>query len=380
MAGSDPPPDRVPDLSPPSEWEETDTITGTGKLKARWAEVVAKTSEPPDVPIFKAPLQAGRKVGRYTLVTRLAKGGMAFVWMAWRRRSTGKQEVIALKTLLPSLSHDQGFVHMFLDEAKLLSEIRHPNVVSIRNVGVYGDIPYVALEWVEGDTLSALLRALNAKGKEVPMAIALRIIGECCLGLHQAHELRDARGEHLNVVHRDVSPSNIMLSSHGDVKLIDFGVAKASERLAEVTRTGVLKGKVSYMAPEQVLRATPDRRTDIWAVGVVLYRLIAQRLPYEGDIPSIVRQIKYGEPVPPLPAGTPRPVAVIVYRALAREPQDRFQTAAEMRRAVQYAYAEVCAPVPKDQFARFVMTFLGTTIQARRESLARALQETKPGA
>jgi serine/threonine-protein kinase len=160
------------------------------------------------------------------------------------------------------------------------------------------------------------------------------------------------------------------------VKLIDFGVAKASERLAEQTRPGVLKGKVSYMAPEQVLRTSPDRRTDVWAAGVVLYRLIAQRLPYEGDIPSIVRQIKFGEPVPPLPAGTPRPVAEIVHRSLAREPQDRFQTAADMRRAIQYAYAEVCAPVPKDQFARFVMTYMGPTIRARREALSRALDST----
>ena len=372
MSGSDPP--KVPDVSPQSEWE-TDTFTGTAPLQARWAKVVQQTSDPPQAPAIQAPLESGTRIGRYELITRLAKGGMAYVWMAWRARSSGKKEIIALKTLLPSLSHDLVFVHMFLDEAKLLTEIRHPNVVSIRDVGVHADITYVALEWVEGDTLSALLRALAAKGKEVPLAIALRIVGECCLGLHNAHELRDAHGELLNVVHRDVSPSNIMLSSHGDVKLIDFGVAKASERLAEQTRTGVLKGKVSYMAPEQVLRAQPDRRTDVWAAGVVLYRLIAQRLPYEGDIPAIVRQIKFGEPVPPLPASTPRPVAEIVYRALAREPQDRFQTAADMRRAIQYAYAEVCAPVPKDQFARFVMTFLGPTIHARRAALKNAISD-----
>lgn len=148
-----------------------------------------------------------------------------------------------------------------------------------------------------------MLRTMSAKGKEVPLSIALRIVGEACLGLHNAHELRDKNGELVNLVHRDVSPANIMLSSSGDVKLIDFGVAKASERLAEVTRTGVLKGKVSYMAPEQVLRLSPDRRTDVWAAGVVLYRLISSRLPYEGDIATVVRQIKFGEPLPPLPRG-----------------------------------------------------------------------------
>ncbi len=373
MSGSDPP--KVPDFSATGEWEDTSSFSGTSRLRARWAEAVAQSSEPHEVTALPTALEPGTVVGRYELVTRLAKGGMAFVWVAVRRRSSGKPEIVALKTLLPSLSHDRAFVHMFLDEAKLLSEIRHPNVVSISDVGRHGDVPFVVLEWVEGDTLSALLRALSAKAKEVPLAIALRIVGEVCLGLHNAHELRDANGELLSVVHRDVSPSNIMLSSKGDVKLIDFGVAKATDRLAEQTRTGVLKGKVSYMAPEQVLRAPPDRRTDVWAAGVVLYRLITQRLPYEGDIPSVVRQIKFGEPVPPLPAGTPRPIAEIVHRALAREPQDRFQTAADMRRAVQYAYAEVCAPVPKDQFARFVMSYLGPTIKARRELLTRAIEQ-----
>jgi serine/threonine-protein kinase len=357
---------------PDSDWGE-DTFTETSPIAKRWQRVVRQASEPPLVPEMPTPLEAGQKVGRYELVTQIAKGGMAAVWLASRTRRSGGREVVALKTLLPNLSTDLSFVHMFLDEARLLSEIRHPNVVAIRDVGLHGDIPFVALEWVEGDSLSALLRALTSKGKEMPLAIALRIVGEACLGLHNAHELRDQQGNLVNLVHRDVSPANIMLSSSGDVKLIDFGVAKASERLAEQTRTGVLKGKVSYMAPEQVLRLPPDRRTDVWAAGVVLYRLISSRLPYEGDIAAIVRQIKFGEPLPPLPPSTPRPVVEIVHRAMSREPQDRFQTAAEMRRAIQYAYAEVCSPVPKDQFASFVMTMLGPVIHERRAALSKAL-------
>jgi eukaryotic-like serine/threonine-protein kinase len=364
------PPDRP--SYPTDDWGE-DTFTETSPIANRWAKVVRQTSEPPLVPAMPVPLEPGRRVGRYNLVTQIAKGGMATVWVAWRQRKSGDREVVALKTLLPNLSSDLSFVHMFLDEARLLSEIRHPNVVAIRDVGTHGDVPFVALEWVEGDSLSALLRILISKGKEVPLSIALRIVGEACLGLHNAHELRDAHGNLLDVVHRDVSPANIMLSSSGDVKLIDFGVAKASERLAEATRTGVLKGKVSYMAPEQVLRLGPDRRTDVWAAGVVLYRLICGRLPYEGDIATIVRQIKFGEPLPPLPPSTPRPVVDIVHRAMAREPQDRYQTAADMRRAIQYAYAEVCSPVPKDQFASFVVTHLGPVIQERRQALAHAL-------
>jgi serine/threonine-protein kinase len=366
------PPQRPSDAPPDSDWGE-DTFTETSPLAKRWARVVSQASEPPLIAAMPTPLESGGLVGRYQLVTQIAKGGMAAVWLATRKRRSGEPEVIALKTLLPNLSSDLSFVHMFLDEARLLSEIRHPNVVAIRDVGMHGDIPYVALEWVEGDSLSSLLRALSAKGKEVPLSIALRIVGEACLGLHNAHELRDKKGALINLVHRDVSPANIMLSSSGDVKLIDFGVAKASERLAEQTRTGVLKGKVSYMAPEQVLRLSPDRRTDVWAAGVVLYRLISSRLPYEGDIATIVRQIKFGEPLPALPSSTPRPVAEIVHRAMSREPAERFQTAADMRRAIQYAYAEVCSPVPKDQFASFVNSNLGSVIQERRAALAKAL-------
>jgi serine/threonine protein kinase len=365
-------PNERPSEPPDSDWGD-DTFTETSPIAKRWQRVVRQASEPPVAPEIPAPLETGGKVGKYNLVTQIAKGGMAAVWVAWRQRRSGAREVVALKTLLPNLSTDLSFVHMFLDEARLLSEIRHPNVVSIRDVGMHGDVPFVALEWVEGDSLSALLRALTGKGKEVPLSIALRIVGEACLGLHNAHELRDKKGNLLQLVHRDVSPANIMLSSSGDVKLIDFGVAKASERLAEATRTGVLKGKVSYMAPEQVLRLSPDRRTDIWAAGVVLYRLISGHLPYEGDIATIIRQIKFGEPLPPLPASTPRPVVEIVHRAMAREPGDRFQTAAEMRRAIQYAYAEVCSPVPKDQFAAFVSSNLSSVINERRQALLNAL-------
>lgn len=367
------PKDERPSEPPDSEWGE-DTFTETSPIAKRWARVVQKAAEPSTPTTTPAaPLEVGSMVGRYHLVTQIAKGGMASVWVAWRERRSGAREVVALKTLLPNLCSDQSFVHMFLDEAKLLTQIRHPNVVGIRDVGIHADVPFVALEWVEGDSLSALLRVLTGKGKEVPLSIALRIVGEACLGLHNAHELRDKKGKLIDLVHRDVSPANIMLSSSGDVKLIDFGVAKASERLAEATRTGVLKGKVSYMAPEQVLRLPPDRRTDIWAAGVVLYRLISGRLPYEGDIAAIIRQIKFGEPLPPLPASTPRAVVEIVHRAMAREPGDRFQTAADMRRAIQYAYAEVCSPVPKDQFAAFVSANLSAIIQERRQALMKAL-------
>lgn len=318
-------------------------------------------------------LEPGMRIGRYQLVTQIARGGMAMVWVAFRKRSDGRREVVALKVLMPHLVGEETFVRMFLDEARLLSKIKHPNVVAIRDVGTDAGLPYVALEWVDGDSLSSLLKVLEARKKDVPLSIALRVVGECCRGLDVAHELKDADGVPLDVVHRDISPSNMLISAQGDVKLIDFGVAKAAQRLSEQTRSGVLKGKVSYMAPEQVLRGPIDRRTDIWSAGVVLYRLVAGHMPYPGSLGEVLVQIKRGETVRPLPAHTPRAVAQIVHRAMTRNPDERFPSAAEMLLAIQSAYADVCAPLPRQQLGHFLVTHLGATMQERRAALAAAL-------
>jgi eukaryotic-like serine/threonine-protein kinase len=363
---------------PPVPRRKWDTVSESivVPISQKWRHVVRATeSEPPPAPSSLPPLMPGMRLGHYQLVTPIAKGGMAMVWVAWRARRQKAREVVALKVLLPHLAGDAGFVKMFLDEARLLMRIEHANVVRIRDVGTDGGLPHVALEWVDGDSLSSLLKALGSKKKDLPLSFALRVVGECCLGLYAAHELTDPHGRRLEVVHRDVSPANIMLSTTGDVKLIDFGVAKAVDRLADQTRSGVLKGKISYMSPEQLLRGDVDRRSDIWATGVVLYRLVAGRMPYDGDVAQVLRQLRHGHPIAPLPANTPRAVSEVVHRAMAREPEDRFQTASEMRQAIQYAYAEVCAPVPKDQFGRFVVTHLGLRIAERRQALARALAE-----
>lgn len=359
-------------LSPHRTWD-TASESIIVPISQKWRHVVeATTSEPPSSSRALAP---GMRLGRYQLVTPIAKGGMAMVWVAWRKRKKQEREVVALKVLLPHLTGDARFVKMFLDEARLLMRIDHANVVRIRDVGNDDGMPYVALEWVDGDSLSSLLKMLKAKKKDLPLSFALRIVGECCLGLNAAHELCDRQGRRLEVVHRDVSPANIMLSTTGDVKLIDFGVAKAVDRLADQTRSGVLKGKISYMSPEQLLRGEIDHRSDIWAAGVVLYRLVAGRMPFEGDVAQVLLKLRHGDPIAPLPANTPRAVGEVVHHAMAREPRDRFQTATEMRQAIQFAYAEVCAPVPKDQFGRFVVTHLGLRIADRRSALARALSE-----
>lgn len=343
-------------------------------LSHRWRRaVLATNSQPPPPPSQLPSLEPGMRVGSYQLVTQIARGGMATVWVAFRERKGGQREVVALKVLMSHLCGEETFVSMFLDEARLLSRIQHPNVVAIKNVGTEAGLPYVALEWVDGDSLSSLLKALEERQKDVPLSLALRVVGDCCLGLDAAHELRDAHGVPLQVVHRDISPSNMLISAQGDVKLIDFGVAKAAQRLSEQTRSGVLKGKVSYMAPEQVLRGDIDRRTDLWSAGVVLYRLVAGQMPYPGSLGEVLVHIKHGDTVRPLPAHTPRAVAQIVHRAMTRNPDERFQTAAEMRRAIQSAYADVCAPLPRQELGHFLVTHLGARMQERRAALATAL-------
>lgn len=367
------PPERPSDAPPESDWGE-DTFTETSPLAKRWARVVSQASEPPLVPAMPEPLENGRYVGRYELVTQIAKGGMAAVWLAARQRRSGEREVVALKTLLPNLSSDVSFVHMFLDEARLLSEIRHPNVVAIRDVGMHGDIPFVALEWVEGDSLSALLRALSAKGKEVPLSIALRIVGEACLGLHNAHELRDKKGALINLVHRDVSPANIMLSSSGDVKLIDFGVAKAVDRIAPETAAGVIKGKVAYMSPEQALGKAVDRRADIWSAGIMLYHLLAGRTPYEGDNQiQTLHQVVQGLPPEPI-KGIPPEVAEIAYTALSYAADGRYATADEMQRAVEAALVKCCGPTTQSDVATYVNSKMSERVARRRRTIQRALE------
>lgn len=342
-------------------------------LSDRWQQVVDTVSSGP-MPAGGRKLKPGYRLGEYMLLMRLAQGGMASVWVALRRRN-GQRELVAIKTILSHLLGDRGFVKMFLDEVALLTAIHHPNVVEVRDVGTDLGQPFVALEWIDGDSLSTLLAELKKRDERLPLAITLRIIGECCLGLHTAHELRRENGELANVIHRDVSPANIVLSTTGDVKLIDFGVAKAAMRLSEQTRTGVFKGKIAYMAPEQVLKHPADRRTDIWSVGCVLYQLLAGRTPYKGHIGEVYQKLKEGDPIAELPSDVPRQVGKIALKALARDPEERFSSAADMRRAVQYAAASVCEPLSKSQFADYVNEHLGEQLNQRRALLLDAMAE-----
>src|SRR5579872_6472081 len=196
-------------------------------------------------------LGPGARLGRYELLLPIAYGGMARVWAARQHGQRGFSKTVAIKTILPHLAHNPEFEKMFLDEARIAAGVHHPNVTEIYDLGEEGRVLYLAMEWVNGDSLVHLLRGMQGKTSQpIEPRIAARIIADACAGLHAAHELTDDDGRLLNVVHRDVSPHNILVSLEGTVKMTDFGVAKALGQTHQETAAGQVKGKVAYMAPE----------------------------------------------------------------------------------------------------------------------------------
>lgn len=303
---------------------------------------------------------------------------MARIWVAKLRGKHGFEKMVALKTILPTFADDQRFRRMFLDEAKIASGIEHVNVAQILDLGEQAGQLYLVMEWVDGDSLQELDRAAERAGASLPIPVLIRVIADVCAGLHAAHELTDARGRSLNVVHRDISPQNVLISAKGIVKVIDFGVVKARRRTTEETNNGTIKGKLQYMAPEQALGHAVDRRADIWAVGATLYRLLARRHVYGGSSPlSTYKRLTSSLPPAPLPAHVPVALSSIVTRALAFEPERRFSTAAELGAAL-----EGLLHGPYQTTAREVATtveqYLGDALSARRAAIIEALGGASP--
>ncbi|MBI5536800.1 MAG: serine/threonine protein kinase [Deltaproteobacteria bacterium] len=323
-------------------------------------------------------LQPGYRLDRYEVLWPIAHGGMASVYAARMQGKHGFEKLVAIKTILPQLAGDPRLEKMFLDEARIVSGIRHPNVAEIFDVGEQDDILYMIFEWVDGDSLSTLRRVVAKKGSRIPIGIVLRMLADACAGLHAAHELTDHQGNLQQVVHRDVSPQNIMVTSGGTVKVIDFGVAKAIHRLSGETSDAMLKGKVQYMAPEQALGQAADRRLDIWAMGAVLYQLITDRLPYEGDNALVTLHMLMSRmPPAPLPAWVPGPVASVIYGSLAHDPNRRFQSAAEMQTALEGAIQQMAGTVTPTDIARYLSEHLAERIAKRKHTIQVALEAAR---
>jgi serine/threonine protein kinase len=310
-------------------------------------------------------------VDRYELVALLGEGGMAQVWAARQEGKHGFKKLFALKAIHQRLADEPQFHRMFLDEARIASEIEHPNVAQVFDLGESGSMLYLVMEYVDGESLAALLSGIARKTGErakVPVGNALRMVADVCAGLNAAHKLTASNGKLRGVVHRDVSPQNVLISVKGDVKLIDFGIAHASDRVAADTGVDSLKGKLRYMAPEQARREALGPFTDVWAAGALLYRLLAGHSPYEAPNELETMQLLLSGAAPsPLPEGTPALVSAIVERAMSTDPGDRYASAAEMQTALEAAIGEE-GLVP--DVATWVRTNLTERYQKRREALA----------
>jgi serine/threonine protein kinase len=212
-------------------------------------------------------------VGGYTILANLARGGMAEVYLARHSRSSAFSKVVVLKVILPHLAEVPEFIKMFENEANLAALLNHPNIVQVFDFGEESGVTFMAMEYIDGPSLTRILRATHSSQSRVPVPIAARIVRDTCAALHYAHGLTDPKGSPLHIIHRDVSLDNILLSYSGQVKIVDFGIAKA-RHLESFTQAGVLRGKYSYMAPEMILSRDLDHRIDVYATGVVLFRLL----------------------------------------------------------------------------------------------------------
>lgn len=285
--------------------------------------------------------------GKYLLLEQMAVGGMAEVWLAKRVTEEGVSELLALKRVLPRLAEDAAFIRMFIDEARIAGQLHHPGIVPMHELGRIGDSYYIAMEYVWGRDVFQLMRRLKRLGRQAPFPLVAYIGSKLCEALHYAHTRQDKQGRALDLVHRDVSPQNVLIGFDGHVRLIDFGIAKANARSTQ-TQAGAIKGKVGYMSPE-ALRGMPlDARSDVFGVGTLLYELLTlSPLFARENVLDAMQRVRDAR-VPPLSATCPEcppELAEIILRALALKAADRFQSAEAMQHALEdFLPAEVRAP------------------------------------
>jgi serine/threonine protein kinase len=324
--------------------------------------------------------EADRRLDRFELIAEIASGGMATVYLARLSGAGGFQRFVAIKRLHPHLSGDSEFVQMFLDEARLAARLHHPNVVPILEIGESPQGYYLVMEYVEGDTLARILARSAQGARMLSPVVSLRICLDAIQGLHAAHELNDDDGKPLNIVHRDVSPQNILIGMDGSARITDFGVARAATRLS-TTRTGQLKGKLAYMAPEQAKGAPVDRRADVFAMGIVLWECLAQKRLFKGEGEADTLNRVLYEPVPRLRQANPDvppELDQVVMRALEREADRRWANASDLGDAVEEAARRTGLLGSHKDVAAHLDSVLGTDISAQRDAVRAWLARSEP--
>ena len=312
-------------------------------------------------------------LGRYKLLALLATGGMAEIHLARQEGIKGFERLVVVKKILPHLAAEESFLEMFFDEARIASLLNHPNIVQIYDLGQEGDDYYMAMEYLEGESLSFLERESRKKERYMSPALAAGIIAQVCDGLEYAHSFKNHEDQLLDIVHRDVSPQNIIVLFSGGVKLVDFGIAKAASQMHK-TRAGSLKGKLSYLAPEQCLGKPVDRRTDIFSLGIILWELLTRRRLFKRDNEGATLNAVMNEEIPKIRTVrslVPVTLEAVAMRALEKAPGDRFQSAGEMGAALRDYLLKTGEAAGTAEIAEFINGALGERAQNKKSMLER---------
>ncbi|MBM4360763.1 MAG: protein kinase, partial [Deltaproteobacteria bacterium] len=341
------------------------------------------------LPVEFLPERESTMLDRYQLIGEIASGGMATVFLARLAGVGGFSRLVAIKRLHPHLAREREFVEMFLDEARLAAGIHHQNVVGIQEIGTTDGGYYLVMDYIEGVTFATLLGDVSAAKLRLPIPLVLRIVIDTLLGLQAAHELVDEHtGKALEVVHRDCTPQNILVGMDGSSRLTDFGIARATSRIAN-TRDGSMKGKLAYMAPEQTKGDAIDSRADLFSVGVVLWEALSGRRLFRGTTEAETLRRLLVEPIPTLVevAAIPKVLSDVCVRALEREPVDRFQSAVEMVDALEQAAREWGKSIGEEESIAPVRTVVGwmrelyeSDATDQREAIRRWIQSAPPAA
>jgi serine/threonine protein kinase len=346
----------------PKASRETAPALDLGKLADEaLSATLAQPSEPAPTSTHRTRPAPPSSFGPYRLLERIAAGGMAEVFRAKRTGVEGFEKVVAVKRILPHLSDNKEFVEMFIDEAKMVAGLSHPNIVQIFDLGKIEATYFIAMEYVHGKDLRTILKQAKERGLRIPLDLSVLVVSKVCSALEYAHRKRDEHGDALKIVHRDISPQNILISFEGEVKLTDFGIAKATSKASSTDR-GALRGKLLYMSPEQASGHPMDRRSDVFSLGVVFYEMITDTKPFLGSsekgILEMVRDCKVERPRALNPK-IPESLEKVVIKALEKDPERRYQDASEMYRGLERVLRERQPPA-STELARFMEVLFET--------------------
>src|SRR5262245_10045521 len=320
--------------------------------------------------------RAPTRLGRYELLARLATGGMGEIFLARLEGAAGFEKLYVVKRVLPHLADDARFRGMLIAEARIASKMAHANICQVYELGETDGQLYIVMEYIEGITLLPLLRKASKEQLHLEFGLIAGIVQQTCDALHYAHELRERSGEYMGIVHRDVTPSNVFLTDSGVAKVLDFGIAKVKDASAQ-TQTGTVKGKYAYMAPEQLRGSTIDRRADVFAVGVVIYEMLALRRLFQRKTDYLTFRAVMEQPIPDLRRyrpDLPDALAEVVSRALDRDPDGRFTTARLLGGAVLDALGT--RPWSQGELGDYVRTTFADEIGRRRAQTTSVIEQT----